>query len=296
MKKASTQLIQLTVITSRDSKTFKSAKVPLFGHDKENIAHWIFLIRSLMNANNHPSWDRLKQALKQNFQPEDIDKRAREELLNLRQFGDKFQEYVKKFNQLINQIPAILEEDKIMYFRHGIRRETDAKVIQHRPIPKTLVETIAIATAYEQTIHRGIKPLCNYNKGPIVQKNGPERIKNNSPLELVCYRCHKKGHTAKSCTTGKTGETFKQKNHHKVFMTYDTRVSLLVAPGLLCNQRVDYVLDTAATQSVVSSSFVRNHKLKLTDGSTKLLVAQSEPIVSDSLLTEANVVVYGYTC
>lgn len=127
-----------------DDKKLRSAKVPFFGGDVKrdiNINQWIFLMKlhfdqqgipenrqamlsatylrdlaldvfkNLYKDHVAPTWKTLKEELKKNFQAEDIDKKAREELLNLRQHGDNFQEYLRKFHQSINQIHEIMEEE-----------------------------------------------------------------------------------------------------------------------------------------------------------------------------------------
>ena len=66
-----------------------------------------------------PSWPVLKAALLKNFKPFNMQAKVREDILKLKQEGDKFNEYTRSFKILINQIENCAEHDKIMYYRLG---------------------------------------------------------------------------------------------------------------------------------------------------------------------------------
>lgn len=202
-----------------------------------------------------------------------------------------------------------------MYFRHGLQKETDSKIIQHRPIPKTLLDTITIATAYEQTRNRGIHRQFQqktYGTSSASVKAQYNPYNEGNKQNIKCHKCGKMGHIEKQCFSNKpkinyssnykaheTSKSGANTNYKKplnrregqIYMTSTNEEKLLTVTGSLNKIPITYVIDTAAINSDVSSKFVGINKLIKINTKTRLLVAQAQPVTSLGQIKEAEVTI-----
>ena len=189
---------------------YKRAPIPVFsGTPKENVSDWIFIIELHFKADKVPdtekvlmaaaylrdlplllyrrlshtdnlNWNSLKTELMATFQPFDMQMNIRDEMHALKQNGNKFEEYLRQFNTLLNRTDDISERDKISYFRRGLQRQT-AHEVQFRQ-PATLDEAIRIAAAYEQRF-----------------KTTTTDTDSSKSKTVVCFHCKRSGHLANQC-------------------------------------------------------------------------------------------------
>lgn len=108
----------------------------------------------------------LKQHLESQFLPHDLQQKLRNKLaqLNVKQ-TKTFENYVMQFQNLLNKITHMNEQDKIFNFLRGLGNKTKAQV--QFLTPQTLDDAIRLAAQYEHSFfpQDGTEPMdCSFAK------------------------------------------------------------------------------------------------------------------------------------
>ena len=120
------------------------------------------------------TWPDFRTAICQRFRPVDSNRIGRSQLMELRmRAGDKGRgilQYVDRFNQLVNQVTDITENEKFTYFNQGLTPE-----LQRLLIPLTDVNNVAQAISmvirYEMLANS--RPSQEYSSRPYQYQRGP---------------------------------------------------------------------------------------------------------------------------
>ena len=214
------------------------------GSNKEDIDDWLFLVKQgfitakisdedrlnavvnfvtdlpLMILRRHiesnSSWFEFEKELKNTFKNIDREHKIRSELSNLKHKELNIETFVNKFLTLTNKLGSMVEEEKMFYFREGLKENTKKEIICRRIVK--LEEAIPLAIQLESAascISKVNFVKTNYKKQNMklsykkdkkqdlqIQNNVPNRYlnhRNNKPLNITCLRCKKKGHYANKC-------------------------------------------------------------------------------------------------
>lgn len=81
-------------------------------------------IHRSMTSSKECSWNEYKEVLIKTFLPINYEYKVLTKIQNLKHYRMPFEVYVSKFLYLINQIPKMSEQSKIMWFKEGLRPKT----------------------------------------------------------------------------------------------------------------------------------------------------------------------------
>ncbi len=178
-------------------------------------------------ANNNPirSITELAEALRNEFQPPDLQERLRDQLYSLQQKNCRdLQEYVEKFRRIVSQIEHMTMMDKVTHFSRGLRLKTREEVKYKRCSDVT--QAIQVALEYERS-HAFTLGISNsngkhekrrrfqyqketkYNYDAVaageesadmdVNNVNSRREKRNWRKKAKCYNCNQFGHISNEC-------------------------------------------------------------------------------------------------
>jgi Ty3 transposon capsid-like protein len=180
------------------------------------------------------TWDDFKEGITNHFESSRKVDDAHENLLTLRQEGS-VSRYVSSFQTQLHLFGDMVERDKVLYFKRGLRTYIQAHVrVQD---PQTLSKAIKIAESADlgpkdhrfshrndrysnpsNSHHTSTSQAGPSSRGPTPMEIGNVEIRksntselsrkyNKSPAELnvmrrqgLCFKCGKKGHTVANCS------------------------------------------------------------------------------------------------
>ena len=177
---------------------------------KGNAANWWFMV---VQAGQAPGqWENFKVALRNEFVPQDSERRNRDKLRNLRQTAG-VASYLTTFRNLVIGIPGMNEAEKLDRFCAGLKNEVKLEVLKANPGDLNEASQIALnvdnafygAGIYKRgTYGAGSGPqpmeIGNVEDGPHYRgrafKKGKKKSKTQREKDLqnnACFKCHKKG-------------------------------------------------------------------------------------------------------
>ena len=185
---------------------------------KGNAVNWWYM---LVQSGQGPGlWENFKIALRNEFVPQDSQRRNRDKLRNLRQTAS-VAGYLTTFRNLVIGIPGMNEEEKLDRFCAGLKNEVKIEVLKANPADLNAASTIAL-NVDNAIFGAGMFNRSSYGGGAGPQpmdignveggshyrgksfKNGKKTMKNQREKDLAnnaCFTCHKKG-----CRPWKCGE------------------------------------------------------------------------------------------
>ena len=249
--------------------------------------------RSMENK-DYLGWQEFKNTLYSIYQSQNLQKILRKKLANLRQMNS-LNEYIHSFNQIINQIKNMSEEDKIDRFTEGLNNKTAKRVAFEEPA--TLAEAKLLAQRIEayfgEANFRKFENKVNRSDA----RYKPDLNKNQEKKKIFCYNCKNYGHhyarncPAKSAEKNIAETSINRKEHANLIVDifnstlvnyHDNR--LLSVKGRIGNTDVDCILDTGATRSVIAAELVEKIKIKFSKTKVKTRTANGR--VTESYLSE----------
>ena len=185
----------------------------------ENVLEWIYVVNKNMEANEIPverrvnliincvkelalstyrrltednpniTWIDLCATFINTFMPPDYQLQLRDQLRHHKQIGN-FQQYLLKFQTLVNQILDMSEQDKISHFIGGLPDDTRFNVITRNP--NDLETAIIIASQYDACRKQSVplNIIQNFPKPPLRKQfvstgySKPNRYNNNNRFSL----------------------------------------------------------------------------------------------------------------
>ena len=201
------QYIQLCSIPPHQQVIFVSSLL------RDNAAIWWRnqdRMLKLEGEQNTMYWPEFTEALRQQFNPVNMPKRARDKLEFLKQ-KDSVHNYVFEYQSLMLEIPDMSEADRLDRFVRGLKSRTKQEVDGRDPA--TLMEAIKIAERFDANTY--VKPVQPRISQPF-RNNIPKPdymeldaiIKNRSLTEAEkeylrkiggCFYCRERGHRASEC-------------------------------------------------------------------------------------------------
>jgi hypothetical protein len=254
----------------------------------------------------------------------------RVDLDHLRQNGsgpDAYFTYVHDFKRLVNRLTQISETEQMLYFINGLQRYTQSRVQEF--CPSTLEECMQRASAIECNQFR-------YNKSPTkvapIRHFSPKRSfssSNHTPSSskpsasatpktaITCFKCKQHGHYSNVCTNREkkfanlahaqksdkkpfTKENNllrpSQRSQDKVVLAFHSTPSLLTFPGSLNSLNIRFTLDTGASPSVISASFVRRHNIHTLNCAGSIVVADGSSIQYSRRTDSMKIRLFNHVC
>ena len=187
----------------------------------------------LLSAKPDPptTWNTFKAAILGHYLVQNTSKKAREELLRLRQSGSVYA-YTQKFQALLLECPDMAESDRVFQFCLGLARSIKQQVDMQNPT--TVLDAMRMAATLDSTFYghrdrdrdKGFtsRRYQTYNTGPSNMElgamsatqvtrgrgrgRGRGRVSQARPplqpqrdmSQIQCYNCGQKGHMARNCT------------------------------------------------------------------------------------------------
>jgi hypothetical protein len=339
-----------TVATTNDKQRIMKLdpNTPSFGKDKrENIDEWLFamessfmvanipdqfklavavpylkgvplqtLIRYMTDNETSATWKEFTDILINNHKPDDLRRRLRVQLRDLRQH-ESLDNYISQFRSIVNRLDGLSEEDQVFYFTEGLSQKSRYEV--NSKGCDTLEKAISVASQFEacfgkqnavevnytKTINkRGFRPKRHfYNNNNMNNNNNNNFNKNNGverkikPKEAhqkpTCFICKKVGHKANECRSKGDKPFIKPK---VIAVCRSNMESILHTDGLIENQEVKLSLDIGAVESVISKGTVERLGLTVYPSEVQVKTATNE---ISNVLGETQklcVNVEGHTC
>mmetsp|Transcript_4370 Transcript_4370/g.10698 ORF Transcript_4370/g.10698 Transcript_4370/m.10698 type:complete len:160 (-) Transcript_4370:3744-4223(-) len=143
------------------------------------------------------------------FSPINDERRARDELANLRQGKMSGSQYSHRFRTCLLSIPGMPESEQANWFYLGLNDETKNEV--QKAQCTSLDEMIRLATAFSDAyIVAGRRPHVQTPPGAVPMELGATDARRTQtggarkrPGPRICYSCGKPGHLARDCKAGK---------------------------------------------------------------------------------------------
>ena len=250
------------------------------------------------------SFEKFKAELLAIFQPFDNQTTTREELGHLKQEGNDFDEYVRRFQRLIIRLKNATEFEKIFFFKNGLSRGAAERVRELEP--KTLLEAMKIARNFEKSIRRPpMQQFVPRRPVPPMQKRPMSTPNRERPPTRRCYTCNNEGHISTNCPNKANAQRSNQFNHKprenrnpnaSAFMVASHQhkhSQLLSVTGTVLGKKVELVLDTGATVSLISERWAKKEKAKLDKYQGVLEIADPQAVAVSQKLSKTQVEVHG---
>jgi hypothetical protein len=194
IERLSQQLASLQAATKDKSKL--APPTPFEGRVNSNVLTWLLTIAAYLHGCNTPTerwpivastylkgaaldwyhawivtrngvptvWEDFKTAICQRFRPVDSNRIGRTQLMELRMRpsdrGRGILQYVDRFNQLVNQVTDITENEKFSYFNQGLTAELQRLLIPLTDV-NSVTQAISMVIRYEMLANP--KPPQEYN-------------------------------------------------------------------------------------------------------------------------------------
>lgn len=257
---------------------------------------WTWYSDLVRNSNAFPfaNWDAFRKLFFEEFEVYDPNTNYRDKLLNLKQTRSVV-DYNKEFRELVCRIDGQSEADRIAMYKHGLKAKTRYEVNYYAP--KTLSEAMRVARLYDETMYK------KEGQSEARQRNGPRNFekglsKSDDPMELdvICYKCKKKGHYQRDC---KWRKPFNKLNNveslsvetntasskivelNSMSESKSNRYELIRLNGKLNGKEVKCLVDSGATHNFVRKDVIGNLKLSLkTDGSDEVKLANGNSMAA----------------
>ena len=355
-------ILQPTAQTNAAYKHYKRAPIPAFtGTKKENISDWIFLIETHFNADGLNDaqkvnmdvgylrdlplttyrrltrektsiyWNDLKHHLTAEFQPFELQMQLRQELVRLKQQGNNYDDFLQKFNFIVNRIIDMSQKDQIVHFVNGLQSRTADEIRVKRP--NNLTEAIEIANCYEQKYSFHHSDEHRDNKQQHQQPSRPPFRTFNRPQwsaqparsfapamqnkdTKTCFTCKAVGHYSNQCpkkTTSSTSgsvsfkpgerkpfvrpnERFSEGQRHvKTFMVTSNNQpdEIIKITGQINNHVSTFVLGGGATASIISRKLVERYKIKFFETNNTIQTASTAPPIAVQRTEKCRLEVHG---
>ena len=158
--------------------------------------HWYLQKTTIANA--FTSWDDFANQLRAAFEPPHYQQHLHKQLKQLRQTGS-VHEYGTEFRNLVGQITAMEELDKVAYFIDGLKPATKMEV--NYQAPETLENAWKLAIRYDTAMFGLGRPKPG-NYQPMQQSykgftnHRGHRLSNSTPMELGRTEYSKKKYTS----------------------------------------------------------------------------------------------------
>jgi hypothetical protein len=277
-----------------------------------------------------PDWEIVKQSFLKQFVPFNNEVKLRVDLDHLRQNGsgpDAYFTYVHDFKRLVNRLTQISETEQMLYFINGLQRYTQSRVQEF--CPSTLEECMQRASAIEcnqfryNKSHTKVAPIRHFSpKRSFSSSNHtPSSSKPSASATpktaITCFKCKQHGHYSNVCTNREkkfanlahaqksdkkpfTKENNllrpSQRSQDKVVLAFHSTPSLLTFPGSLNSLNIRFTLDTGASPSVISASFVRRHIIHILNCSGSIVVADGSSIQYSRRTGSMKIRLFNHVC
>ena len=177
---------------------------------KGNAANWWFM---LVQAGQAPGqWENFETALRNEFVPQDSERRNRDKLRNLRQTAS-VAGYLTTFRNLVIGIPGMNEAEKLDRFCTGLKNEVKIEVLKANPADLNGASQIALnvdnaiygAGMFNRGFYGGAgasgpqpMEIGNVEDGSHYRgkafKKGKKKTQRQKDIENnACFTCHKRG-------------------------------------------------------------------------------------------------------
>ena len=161
------------------------------------------------NPNVFPSWEDMKQHLEQTFLPPDLEHRNRSKFLNCKQGKRSLLTYIQELRTLAAGCIShpLPEEVKVTVFMQNLNKGPPRTQL-FRVKPKTFDEAVNVAMTEELSLSAANGSYSSPATASYVEENEPEpmdigqveQARRFDKSNVVCHRCHEKGHYARECT------------------------------------------------------------------------------------------------
>ena len=273
----------------------------------------------------NPNWKGFTKLLKDQYEPRNLEMKIRAQLRHARQI-DGFQRYLSKFQELVNQLPNMSEDELYVAFLDGLADSYKHEVMRN-PNCRTLNEAVRIASDYDfcmssanasrkeinlnsmnrvNTSLGSRKPFDKNAQSNVVKRKFnkfqyvgsssgvPNSSRNKAGFKpryeskVTCYNCKKQGHYANTCTIKKV---------NVASIIGDNNVdSLLMVKGSVNGINLNLALDSGATACVLSHKIAKIHKFKILESNIKVKVADNEIVQVIGITEPVRIDVHGHTC
>ena len=191
-------------------------------------------LMAYMKRDKKANWEGFEKLLKSLYEPRQLTLRVRTQLRHLRQ-KDSIQKYIKRFRELMVQLPNLGEEEALVAFTDGLNDKFRYEVVKGKC--KTITEAIECVTELDYCNTGGTEEVntvkkVNYarfkggkqnyrfprsggtqgfQKRTLNQNNG--RVNRKGPYDdpnrvfKKCFRCKKTGHLRKDCRVKLAGDS-----------------------------------------------------------------------------------------
>ncbi|KAE8660305.1 Detected protein of unknown function [Hibiscus syriacus] len=253
------------------------------------------------------TWVEFQAEFKEQFYPEYAEDEARSKLRRLKQEGS-LREHVRKFVELMLQVPNLSEEDGFFTFMDGLKPWAKNE-LRRRGVKELLVAL----TTTESIIELGVKKVDSKPK-PKFRGNGGDRDKasksdkdssgNGKPSNgkhsdkkdkqiIQCYNCKGQGHLARDCPQKNKLSAIKEKDGEEsetlklgsILSTMEVKKGrkkkgLMFVDIIIAGQKLSALVDTGASELFMSEPVAKRLGLHVEKscGSIKTVNAKEVPI------------------
>ena len=165
----------------------------------------LWIIFAVDSGKQFRTWSELKDALRTAFGPRHEEERARLHLFALRQGGSSVDSYIANFGRLSLQVLELDELSRALLFVQGLHPRLLGDVLSQHPT--TLEEAVRATQVTHQFRSVGVTPnshqprFDDLRQRPTFSRSSQAQQRGERE-PVVCYRCRKPGHLARTCNEG----------------------------------------------------------------------------------------------